>query len=1172
MRGKILLSAVTAGILFFGCGINVESDENSTAQSTTTVESTEDVSGNVVDGAIYNAKVCIDYNFNQNCDSDEPSAVTDINGSYSLSDVNLTDAVPLLVVPQANSVDVSTNEAFNKVFSAPAEGGSVNINPVTSLVGAYMYKLKAEGNLSKEAVENYKNAVAKAFGLNSADEFTSNDIRKNPELYAKAVAVAQIFEGNLSNVYNNIDLDILEDGNLTSALKNSVVADALNAIMSSEINVTSADVIQSVIENSIENNDVSTLTSTDEWSETALKDLIENNIFFKQGEEGLSFYFDTNGSFTDESIDDDGNIVKYTGTWEIVDNSVVLNYSNGESAKIYSLNKINGYLYSLTAGNSEGTITDTVLAMPKTLTDLSKLPGITPLSEIDIAGKSFTFFNNSQFIFNGDGSCELVVDGNSYECEWSVEDGVLIVVGEYFNSNIVRFDNNLFAFTDINNILTGAVIPMDTVTNYTSDVNTTVSSAMEFTNDMVANKTFAFDNDLLVFRDDSSWVRYTDGVESENGSWHIDNGKLMLDYPEYPDAISVELNNDFGSVIEFTFNNTQNIYAVVLNTADPLNVSVSSSDDLKSVIDLSDITPFTTDMLDSKTFYSYRFNKTMVFDSNGSVSVTDKDGNTKTGEWSVDSNGIAVLNLGDEIDYIVLGNIDNNDYKVVDFVVKGDKLYSSSPDVITTEVSYPIMESLGKIWGYNWYKTQASYPGDTRYIGNIVQNGGESIKLQAYRKDGSDSRAQAVGMIGHLDDNGIPSGVDGFSANVNLIEDNVYSYFQAKAVAFKYISTSSTVGDLKSDTNLTLIAGLSIRKNSITAYVELDDGYDNYYDLDVGNEVYDYNDYNLTDISDSNDLTVKIYENNNMIYYNVYNAVDNSLIFSKEYNISDLNITSEFRGFTSAGFRSRVDARETNNTLSDSLNYVNDFSTISSSSTSTETISSVDDFLSNLGFTPVSLSSDDVENKLLLFADGVGLFLNSDGTYTGFEEGDSDGHKGEWYLQDNVLVDDMGRNVYMVVKDRNGSYVNLYGYVTEDNEWFDIDAFILNATPDTKILDVDVFISLFEDTNLFDTLTADDLNDKTIYLDTDGNETIYLDSNGTFTNSWNEDGKTYTVSGLWTVDKNVMKFTIETSNDESDDVDVAQAYGTIINGKMLWLAVDENGTIVMSGYESFNLQ
>jgi hypothetical protein len=233
---------------------------------------------------------------------------------------------------------------------------------------------------------------------------------------------------------------------------------------------------------------------------------------------------------------------------------------------------------------------------------------------------------------------------------------------------------------------------------------------------------------------------------------------------------------------------------------------------------------------------------------------------------------------------------------------------------------YPIGEYIGYLWGFEWYKTKAFYPGDERFIGNdvFIDYNASHLILKAYKKDNKDSRAQAVANL---------PDIKGIGAKVDLITDNVYSLFQAVAVSQKDINLSEPLFEEFNNTSgLTFAAGISIRKHSINCWWDIiypKSG--KYYGENIGIKNYDFD---LTTLTHTNDIKVEISTDNEKIIYKVYNLANGNIIFNKSLDINSTKMTN-FEGFNKVIFRSRIKdyvANENNEeAIEKSENIVTDF-------------------------------------------------------------------------------------------------------------------------------------------------------------------------------------------------------------------------------------------------------
>ena len=1184
---KILLSIAVAGLIFSGCGGGSDS-ENDT--------STVAISGQVIDGYISNAKVCVDLNFNKRCDSNEPYGFTKSDGSFNLNanpDEENLSVAPLLVEPTFNSVDTATGELYETTLSAARDANKFNISPITTLAGEDIYS-QAQNGVAQSDIEYANSQLKTALGLDENASLSDLDPTKDPKLLATAVVLnaaikrgeslnigsatdiknvipldlQSVYDAVMNSLNNNISIDpallqqaievsienndtsILNDLNNPDALSQSILSSYLNTVVN-ELNETEALTLNGISIDSFDPaavaqalindegiKDIKALNESDnvEVNGTDITDLLKLKKAIEASiqaldKTGVSETYDfakVYNSYTGDEISfnpSDYYEVKFKYNNNIqnmfVDYDEMVFYSN---KKLYKITSTGVNIYPAVALNASTVNDDTNWSSVFT-------------SDLDIGVYTESDLNSTAFQTDT-GAIIYFKDGTFYLS--SKDTGNISVNYDILSSGVVKIpgpdngtvymikegdSNAIFVFTDSNgyikeieertlSVYTGDlpfdISSTDTSTD-TSGTNTTdTSSTNAFTTELVSDKTYAFNDDFVVFKNDGTWVSYSSGVQDDSGTWTIDenDGNLVLNdgnnnivfslIENYGDAgIVLEVNTPFGETA-----------MAVLNTTDPLNVNVDSSDDLKTISGIISSSQFTSDMIAGKSLYSERFHQNYTFDSNGSFTMTDGEG-SETGTWEVDSNGVLVLNydVGGEIDtlYTALGLVDGDNYKVVDFAVKDGKLVGASPDELTP-TSYPLFLSLGQLWGYNWYKLAAFYPGDTRYEGNTVEINDDALKLVAYKKDGADSRAHVSTALNSA----------GYMAEVNLITDGEYSKFQTAGLT-KNITTSSTLNGLSSDSNLTFFAGLTLRQNRISAWWEVDDQDGHSTDGDVASITYDYN---LTDItSDGSDVRIEINSDNGIIEYKVYRKDNDEVIFDKNLSVSDLNITN-FAQFDYVYLRSRVDATDTNDTLDESFNYVNSFGAISN-------IDGVDDFLNALDFTPVSLSSDDLSGKTIitdLFGNSGSIYFDSNGTF--IHNGDD---TGSWSVDSNVLVLDDGTPTYVAVKDKNTSIITVKGYDANDYEWFDDVAMIANITPDTTITSTDDVLNAISLTPL--TITESDVAGTWKTLNSDMNDTQTYDDDGSFSASWdNEDGSTTTITGSWAIDNNVIVVTLD-SND-----------------------------------------
>lgn len=142
MKIKKLLYSFIA-IVLTGCGGSGSSSGGSA------------VSGTVVDGYLKEATVCIDLNHNNNCDQNEPTTTTGVNGTFSFT--NLSQDLGTQTIIAYGGVDTAVNRLFTGMFSRTidlSQGTEVNITPITTLVDRIVRQENKSENEAKDIVSS----------------------------------------------------------------------------------------------------------------------------------------------------------------------------------------------------------------------------------------------------------------------------------------------------------------------------------------------------------------------------------------------------------------------------------------------------------------------------------------------------------------------------------------------------------------------------------------------------------------------------------------------------------------------------------------------------------------------------------------------------------------------------------------------------------------------------------------------------------------------------------------------------------------------------------------------------------------------------------------------------------------------------------------------------------
>jgi len=190
-RAVLGVSVVTSALLFSGCGSSSGGNSGAT------------ISGLAIDGYIRGATACIDRNYNQSCDSDEPNATTQSGGQFTIP-ASATDSgnYPIVIYADTNAYDEGTSSYFTTPLKLTAPSGVTTITPITTLI---QQKLKDnnDGNLTKAESE-----VATLLGVASDKLYIDYVASGDSATLAKAQQVAtkiQNNNGDLSTVITDIN-------------------------------------------------------------------------------------------------------------------------------------------------------------------------------------------------------------------------------------------------------------------------------------------------------------------------------------------------------------------------------------------------------------------------------------------------------------------------------------------------------------------------------------------------------------------------------------------------------------------------------------------------------------------------------------------------------------------------------------------------------------------------------------------------------------------------------------------------------------------------------------------------------------------------------------------------------------------------------------------------------
>lgn len=213
---KLALSATLSAVLA-ACG---GGGGSSSATSTSPTATSQQLTGKAIDGYISGVTVCFD-NGHGACDPTLPTAVTDINGNYTLNVSGDMTGKHLLAVVQQGNVDTTTNTTFQQGFllSAIVAGANQNITPLTSMVVAQM----AAGKSQADAVAA---VLSLAGGADVNGDYIAAGNTPVATLASQTVGVLQAYGGTTPATAANVLNAVIATGSPAAVTASSVAQQA----------------------------------------------------------------------------------------------------------------------------------------------------------------------------------------------------------------------------------------------------------------------------------------------------------------------------------------------------------------------------------------------------------------------------------------------------------------------------------------------------------------------------------------------------------------------------------------------------------------------------------------------------------------------------------------------------------------------------------------------------------------------------------------------------------------------------------------------------------------------------------------------------------------------------------------------------------------------------------
>lgn len=192
------LAAVCAGLLT-ACGGGGGSD---TPTPTPQPSATTSIKGVVADGYLQGATACLDINQNGRCDSGEPNATSNENGTYEMAGITAGDEskYPILVEVPATAIDKDTGKAVGNPFFLKSPAGKYAfVSPVTTLVQAQIAAGKSEADAVKYVMETL-------IGISDANvsPYTDYMSMSSSKDYTTVHDAAKVVAGTFQTAYKDL--------------------------------------------------------------------------------------------------------------------------------------------------------------------------------------------------------------------------------------------------------------------------------------------------------------------------------------------------------------------------------------------------------------------------------------------------------------------------------------------------------------------------------------------------------------------------------------------------------------------------------------------------------------------------------------------------------------------------------------------------------------------------------------------------------------------------------------------------------------------------------------------------------------------------------------------------------------------------------------------------------
>jgi len=191
------------------------------------------INGQAIDGYISGAKVCLDINSNDICDSNEPYTTTQSDGSFSFN-TTYTGNYPLIV---SGGMDMATNTSFTgtlkNIVSLNDKNTTTNITPITTLsTNIYQNEIKINTNYTYTQA---KQTTANNLGITIAQ--IEADPLKDKEVFIKSQQIIQTIKV-LSKSIQKDESDISKNNEVFNHVMKQVSFSVKEDTTSNDLNIS----------------------------------------------------------------------------------------------------------------------------------------------------------------------------------------------------------------------------------------------------------------------------------------------------------------------------------------------------------------------------------------------------------------------------------------------------------------------------------------------------------------------------------------------------------------------------------------------------------------------------------------------------------------------------------------------------------------------------------------------------------------------------------------------------------------------------------------------------------------------------------------------------------------------------------------------------------------------